>query len=116
MDRDHLNTPPPQQQKPTQSTSGNISLDHLCSPDSPLYQMLHKLMSSHLQTFTTAMELKNDTQLEMIRNAMEVRTSEITRQIEDIRRQLQHLTGVPPPASWFPEVDEAKKGGERKRD
>ena len=115
-DRDLPKTPPPQSQKPTQSSSGatSIDLNQLCSPDGPLYQMIHNLISSHLQNFTTAMELKNATQLEMIRNAMEIRTSELSRQIENNRRQLEHLSGIAPPAPWFPEVDEAKKGEKNK--
>ena len=46
---------------------------------------------------------------------MQVRTSELSKHLEDISRKLQHLTGVTPPAPCFPEVDEAKKGEKEKQ-
>jgi len=74
--------------------------------------MLHQLIDAHLKDFTVQMEQKYNTQLTMLRNALNVKISEISRHQEDIRRQIQHLTGVTPPAPWFQEADEAKKGGE----
>src|ERR1043165_3976704 len=72
--------------------------------------MVHQLISDHLKDFMTAMELKNKTQIEMINNAIEHKLGELSRKMEDNRRQLAHLSSVTPPPPWFPEVDEAKNG------
>ena len=97
----------------TQATSsgpGSINIDHLCNPQGPLYQMFHQLIDAHLKDLTVQMEQKYNTQLTMLNNALTDKVSEISRRQEDLRRQIQHLTCVTPPAPWFQEADEAKKG------
>jgi len=116
--RDHPKTHPSQSQKPSQSSPSSatgIVLDQLCSLEGPLFQMVHKLLSDHLQTFTAAMEHKTQTDLEMITQHVDHKLKEVSREIESTQTHLTHLAGVTPPAPWFPGVDEAKKGEKLKQ-
>src|ERR1043165_7016964 len=67
---------------------------------------MNTLITNHLKTFTTSLELSTKTQFE-VRNK---KLGELSNKIDNNSRQLAELTGRTSKPSRLPEVDETKKG------